>query len=302
MMTIQEVNAKILSNGMTRKDYFDSVVDWYSQGPENFNGYFVKKLNIPYDTVSDRQKYDVYMPMRPGLYPTLILVHGGGWFTGDRSDFGLSIALPYIAHGFTVITIGYRLADEAVYPDPVNDVCKAMEQIFAHAEEYRMDVNRVAMQSGSAGTVITALAALWNKDLIKSVILRCSILDFANIRPQFEEIGLERERFAYPDQDTSIEALFMGGSTLELPDVAKACNPANHLTPDCPAFLLIHGMVDVDTPYQQSINFARAIRESSGDNSRAELILLAETGHDNGRYDDPSTFEAQLGFLKRTLA
>lgn len=301
-MTIQEVNAKILSNGMTRKDYFDSVVDWYSQGAMEFNGYFIKKLDIPYDTQSARQKYDVYMPMRPGLYPTVLLVHGGGWFTGDRSDFGLSLALPYIAHGFTVISIGYRLADEAVYPDPVNDVCKAIRQIFAHAEEYRVDVNRVGMQSGSAGTTITALAALQNPALIKSVLLRCSILDFANIRAQYEAIGLERERFTYPDQDTSIEALFMGGSTLELPEVAAQCNPANHLTPDCPKFLLIHGLVDVDTPYQQSINFAQQIREFTGDNSRAELILLAETGHDNGRYDDPSLFEAQLDFFKRTLA
>ena len=301
-MTIQEVNAKTLSNGMNRKDYFDSVADWCSQGPIDYNGYFVKKLNIPYDTASDRQKYDVYMPMKPGLYPTVLLVHGGGWFTGDRSDFGLSLVLPYIAHGFTVITIGYRLADEAVYPEPVNDVCKAIDQILSNAEDYGVDINRISMQAGSAGTTIAELAALQRKDVIKSVILRCPILDFANIRPQFVAIGLERERFKYPDEDTSIEALFMGGSTLELPETARDCNPANHLTPDCPSFLLIHGMVDVDTPYQQSIHFARAIRDVSGDYRRAELILLAETGHDNGRYDDPSTFEAQLSFLKRTLA
>ena len=300
-MTIQEVNAKTLSNGMNRKDYFDSVVDWYSQGPMEYNGYFDKIVNIPYDTVSDRQKYDVYMHKLPCLHPTLILVHGGGWFTGDRSDFGLSGVLPYIAHGFNVVTIGYRLADEGVYPDPVDDVCKALDQILDRAEEYRIDKTRLAMQAGSAGTVIAALAALRRKDVIKSVILRCSILDFVGIRPQFEAIGLERERFHYPDQDTSIEALFMGGSTLELPEVAAACNPSNHLTPDCPQFLLIHGMVDVDTPYQQSINFANKIREVSKDVNRAQLVLLPETGHDNGRYDDPSTFEAQLNFLKRTL-
>ena len=300
-MTIQEANAKTLSNGMNRKDYFDSVVDWYSQGPMEYNGYFDKIVNIPYDTVSDRQKYDVYMHKYPSLHPTLILVHGGGWFTGDRSDFGLSGVLPYIAHGFNVVTIGYRLADEGVYPDPVDDVCKALEQILDRAEEYRIDKTRLAMQAGSAGTVIAALAALRRKDVIKSVILRCSILDFVGIRPQFEAIGLERERFKYPDEDTSIEALFMGGSTLELPDVAKDCNPSNHLTPDCPQFLLVHGMVDVDTPYQQSIDFANNIRAVSGDVDRAQLVLLPETGHDNGLYDAPSTFETQLNFLKRTL-
>ena len=64
---------------------------------------------------------------------------------------------------------------------------------------------------------------------------------------------------------------------------------------------MIHGLEDVDTPYLQSVEFTEAVRSRSGDPARAELVLLPETGHDNGRYDDPSTYELELDFLRRVL-
>lgn len=301
IMNMEQINAKVLSNGMTRAQYYDSLNREFEQNPRVYNGYFNKITDIPYDTQSERQKYDVYMPKYPGKYPAIIRIHGGGWFMGDRSDFNMGTALPFLPHGFTVISIGYRLANEAVFPDPVLDVCKALKHIVAHAEEYQLDPHRMALMSGSAGTPIAALAALWNPSMIRSVMLRCSILDFKNMRSQFEEIGLQRERFDYPDEDTSIEALFMGGSTLELPEVAEQVDPKNHITKDCPKFMLLHGLTDIDTPYIQSVNFANQIKRVTGDDSRVELTLFPNTGHDNGLYDHPSTFEAQLDFFRRTL-
>ncbi len=300
-MDMKELNARVLSNGMTRSEYYDSLNRDFTQDPLDYNGYFIKKLNIPYGDQSDRQKYDVYMPMGRGKHPAVIWVHGGGWFMGDRSDFAMGLALPYVAHGYTVVSIGYRLANEAVYPDPVNDVCAALKQIVERADEYDIDPARIGIQSGSAGTTIAALAALRHPDILKSVILRCPILDFAKISDQYKAIGLKRERFTPPETDTSIEALFLGGSVLELPEMAADANPTNHLTKDCPNFLLIHGLVDVDTPYLQSIHFAEDIVKATGDESRVQLVLLPETGHDNGHYDDAETFELQLDFLKRTL-
>ena len=301
IMDVQKLNEKVLSNGMTRKEYYDSLNRDFTQDPRVYHGAFVKLTDIAYDTASDRQKYDVYMPMNPGKYPTIIWVHGGGWFMGDRSDFAMGYLIPFIAHGYTVVSIGYRLADSAVFPDPVHDVSKALRQIVQRADEYRIDPARICLMSGSAGTTITALAALWNADIVRAAILRCSILNFSDMRMQFEKLGLQRERFDYPDEDTSIEALFLGGSTLELPEAALRCNPAGYLGPDCPYFLMIHGLEDVDTPYLQSVEFTEAVRRKSGDPTRAELVLLPETGHDNGRYDDPETYELELDFLRRVL-
>lgn len=301
-MDMTVCNRRVLSNGMTRADYYAGLNRDYTQDPRVYNGAFEKRLDIPYGTESARQKYDVYMPLNPGRYPAIVWIHGGGWFMGDRSDFALGYLLPFIAHGFTVVSIGYRLADEAVFPDPVHDVSAGLRQVLDRAEEFRIDPDRVSLMSGSAGTTITALAALWNPGLVRSVILRCSILNFPDMRAQFAQLGSRRERFTYPDEDTSIEALFLGGSTLELPEAAAAANPANYLDQRSPYFLLIHGLEDTDTPYLQSVEFAEAVRQKSGDPDRAQLTLLPETGHDNGRFDDPSTYELELEFLRRTLA
>ena len=99
IMDVQKLNEKVLSNGMTRKEYYDSLNRDFTQDPRVYHGAFVKLTDIAYDTASDRQKYDVYMPMNPGKYPTIIWVHGGGWFMGDRSDFAMGYLIPFIAHG-----------------------------------------------------------------------------------------------------------------------------------------------------------------------------------------------------------
>jgi len=135
---------------------------------------------------------------------------------------------------------------------------------------------------------------------IKAVILKCSILNFASIRTQFEEIGISRKRFKYPDEDTSIEALYLGGTILECKEKCIASNPAKYLNADSPPFLLIHGLDDVDTPYLQSVEFAGEIREKSGAD-KVSLILFKDTGHDNGMYDLDSTFDLQLDFLGKYL-
>ena len=53
--------------------------------------------------------------------------------------------------------------------------------------------------------------------------------------------------------------------------------------------------------YLQSVEFAGMIREKSGDLHRAQVELLPETGHANGRFDDSSTFELELRFLRESL-
>ncbi len=301
MESMEACNARRLSNGMTRLEYYRSLNRDFTQEPRVYYGAFEKRVDIAYAAASARQKYDVYMPLNPGRYPTIVWIHGGGWFMGDRSDFAMGYLLPFIAHGYTVVSIGYRLAEEAVFPEPVYDVLEGLKHVLQRAEEFRIDRERICLMSGSAGTTLAALAALWNPEPISAVILRCPILDFTGMRKQFEQLGIRRTRFPYPDEDTSIEALFLGGSTLERPEAAAAANPAGYLDQRCPRFLLIHGLEDEDTPYLQSVEFAGMIREKSGDLHRAQVELLPETGHDNGRFDDPSTFELELRFLRESL-
>ncbi len=300
---------RLLSNGLTREEYLKSLYEKFSQPlikyPKQANTR--EWLDVPYSDLSSRQKINIYTPESKGPHPLLVWIHGGAWFMGDRSDFALSHTLPFLKYGYAIASIGYRLADETIFPGQVEDAVAAINFLKKHAVEYQLDGDRFAVMSGSAGTNIAALAALKAnvgsvipEYDIKAVILRCPILDFTSIRRQFEEIGLSRERFDYPDEDTSIEALYLGGSTLELREKCKASDPANHLYPDMPAFLLMHGLVDIDTPYLQSVGFAESISKAAGE-EKVKLVLFPDTGHDNGLYDADSTMELMLEFLKTHL-
>lgn len=301
-------DAMLLSNGLTRTEYLKTLQGMFIQPPIKYPKQAGEEwLDIPYANTSNKQKMNIYVPEGEGRFPTLIWIHGGGWFMGDRSDFALSYAFPFLKHGYAVVSVGYRLADEAIFPDPVKDVMLAVSYLKKHASEYLLDEERFAVISGSAGTNIAALAAL-KADIadteqdysVKVVILKCSILDFASIRKQFEEIGISRKRFSYPDEDTSIEALYLGGTIQECEEKCNASNPARYLKSDSPPFLLMHGLDDVDTPYLQSVEFANEIKATAGAD-KVKLILFQDTGHDNGMYDLDSTFELQLDFLRKHL-
>ena len=62
--------------------------------------------NITYLTANNFDaKLDVYMPRSPGLKPTLIYIHGGGWHHGSREGadgilpISVLAALPYMGDG-----------------------------------------------------------------------------------------------------------------------------------------------------------------------------------------------------------
>ena len=299
-MNMDKYDSMVLSNGMTRKQWLASMA--YKQDPVACEGNFRSIVDVSYGTESDRQKYDVYMPAEPGVYPLIFRVHGGGWFTGHRADKKMIHYARFAEHGYVVISIGYRLGHEAVFPGPVEDVWNGMCHALERAEEYGIDPTRVGVIASSAGTPITSLLALQHPDVIKAAIMEESALDFAAMRSHFEALGRQRKAYFYPDEDTSIEALYLGGSVLQVPEVVEQAMPGNHITPEAPYFMLIHGLEDVTTPYLQSVEFARKLCAVTGDDNRAEVVLLPGTAHAfNHLWLSPRVFDWKLDFLRRHL-
>jgi acetyl esterase/lipase len=243
----------------------------------------------------------VYLPEGEGPFPTLILVHGGGWYTGDRSDRWLPSAFPFVENGFALVSVGYRLADEAVFPDPVEDVVRAVEQISRSGERYGLDIARIGIIGGSAGANLAAHAALRCAS-IKAALIQCPPLDFSAYRAQFAQAGLVREGSSMPEEDTSYEAMYLGGSILELPDRAKDANPANHLSGHIPPMLLVHGTADSVVPYLQSVSFLQTLNRAAQDESRATLISIAGGDHDSPASDQNGLLEQKLAFFRTHLA
>jgi acetyl esterase/lipase len=100
-------------------------------------------------------KLDFY---RPGLAkdvkakprPCVIVIHGGGWDGGDRKQ--LDAWNPrWVAQGYAVAAISYRLAPQSIWPAQREDVLAAIAWLKANAARLEIDPTRFVLLGRSAG-------------------------------------------------------------------------------------------------------------------------------------------------------
>ena len=106
---------------------------------------------------------DLAMPHAPatGLRPALVIVHGGGWAAGDKTDEVYQTMMKEYAHlGYVTINVNYRLTREAEFPACIEDVKCAVRWLRAHAEEYQIDPDRIGAYGHSAGAHLALMLAM----------------------------------------------------------------------------------------------------------------------------------------------
>ena len=102
---------------------------------------------------------DVYLPPEDGVGRTaVLLLHGGGWQQGDRSQLkGYGIALARF--GYVCVCSEYRLSQERSWPAQLNDVKAAMRWLRANAARLGVDENRICVSGNSAGAHLALMLA-----------------------------------------------------------------------------------------------------------------------------------------------
>jgi acetyl esterase/lipase len=118
------------------------------------------------DLVYDRPEgqplaLDVYRPAKAGRAPALLIVHGGGWLTGDRA-MERPLARQLAARGYVAVPVSYRLGTAGRFPAPLHDLKAAVRWLRAHADDYGIDPARIAVAGGSAGGTLAALVGATN--------------------------------------------------------------------------------------------------------------------------------------------
>lgn len=104
---------------------------------------------------------DIFRPDDEKIYPALLMIHGGGWNSGDKS-LQVPMAQQIAKNGYVTIPVEYRLIPEAVYPAGLHDVKTAIRWVRAHAAEYGIDPDRIAVSGCSAGAQLATLAGVTN--------------------------------------------------------------------------------------------------------------------------------------------
>jgi acetyl esterase/lipase len=96
--------------------------------------------------------------------PVLYWMHGGGMVIGSVDlDDGL-LANAVDRHGFTAVSVDYRLAPEHPDPTPIEDCYAGLSWISSHADTLQIDPDRIAVGGPSAGGGLAAGLALLARD------------------------------------------------------------------------------------------------------------------------------------------
>lgn len=101
---------------------------------------------------------DFYYAQARGPAPCVLVIHGGGWDSGDRGQF--TAFNEYLARcGFAVAAIDYRLAPRFPWPAQRDDTHAAWAYLRAHGAELGLDPTRFVLLGRSAGGQIAEAVA-----------------------------------------------------------------------------------------------------------------------------------------------
>ncbi len=238
-------------------------------------------------------RLDAQTPDGPGPFPVVVVVHGGGWSSGDKADWTAPLLETLTAAGdFTWFSINYRLAPKHRWPACLEDVQAAIRWVKAHAKEFKGDPERLALLGYSAGGHLVCQAAALAKDDTRVQV----IVGLAP--PTDHEADSERRGGLSP----SMTNLLNRAKTLtdETRAVLREISPLNHVKPGLPPFLLVHGTEDKSVPYEQSVKFQAKLRDNG---VPCELITIKGAPHRITEWtkSDPTYPARVIEWLRRTL-
>jgi acetyl esterase/lipase len=111
------------------------------------------------------QRFDVYAPAgldaSHATAPLLFVVHGGGWRRGDRAARNVveHKVAHWVAQGWVVVSIDYRLLPAAPVATQIDDVAHALAAVQAQAARWGADARRTVLMGHSAGAHLVAWLA-----------------------------------------------------------------------------------------------------------------------------------------------
>ena len=179
---------------------------------------------------------DLYRTGAEGARPAIVLIYGGAWIFGSRSDMA-EIARSFAGLGYTVIAIDYRHAPRYPYPTQLHDVEDALATIARNARAWNVDVRRVALFGRSAGAELALLAAYRPQPLR----IRAAVAYYA-------PTDLVRGYLVPPKPDPAdvraILRAYIGGSPRERHAAYVAASPVTGVRPHLPTTLLAGGERD----------------------------------------------------------
>lgn len=222
-----------------------------------------------------------------GKRPAVLICPGGAYMScSDRE--AEPIALKFASMGYHAFVLRYSVYDEGKgqlqdlsvplsvkeqcqFPNPMREIGKAMLMIREHAEEWSVDMNRVAVCGFSAGAHNTAMFGVyWDKPIITEALHTTKEM----IRPAALILGYQLSDYVFMKENTgksedpmaerffeASNTAFLGSPKPEM-EILVAVSPARLVTENTPPTFLWATAKDDLVPVQHSIRMAHALADA----------------------------------------
>lgn len=194
-------------------------------------------------------KIDVFRPKakKSSGYPVVLIVHGGGWRSGNRAQH-IPLAQHLAAAGFASFTVEYRLSTEALYPAAVHDVKAAIRWIRANTRKFNIDTNKIAILGFSAGGELATFVGA-TSGLSRFEGEACNSLHSSDVQAIVDIDGTLS--FVHPEsgegddrKSTSAASYWFGFGKAENPELWKDASPLTHAANNKAPVLFLNSSVD----------------------------------------------------------
>jgi acetyl esterase/lipase len=250
---------------------------------------------------------DVFTPKEHANGLGVIFVVSGGWFSSHE---GISPAFnaPMVARGYTVFAVVHGSQPKFTIPEIVRDMNRAVRFIRHHAADYKIDPGRLGIYGGSAGGHLSLMQGTAGdegdpdaKDPVDRASSRVQAVacffpptDFLNYgKPGEDALGRGvlsgfQAPFDFHELDEARKKFVPVTDEAKIREIGRKISPINHVSPDDPPTLILHGDADTLVPIQQAESFVDKMREAKVE---AKLVVKPGAGHGwSGMDKDIETF------------
>jgi acetyl esterase/lipase len=235
---------------------------------------------------------DVYLPAGRSMLTTytVIMIHGGSWSGGDKSDFNTDIPnLKPLLGNYAIFNLNYRLANGTtiLLQQQLNDIDAAINYIYSNATKYSINTNKIAIMGASAGAHLTLLKCYKaNTDgKIKAVVDLFGPTNMAWMYNSHPVASLTQP----------IIVNVMGGTPTSSASVYTSGSPINFVTSTVPPTIIFHGTADPIVPISESINLQAKLQLAGVTN---QYITYTGESHGWTGANLTDTYTKAVAFIK----
>jgi acetyl esterase/lipase len=197
----------------------------------------IKIKDLVYKKLETRVLHlDAFYKKENTKLPAVILIHGGGWKSGNKSQMQI-MAQEIASKGYSCFAIEYRLSPEAKYPAAIFDVKTAIKFIKANAEKFNVDPSRIAVLGCSSGGQMAALIGTTNEN--SAFEDKGDWNQNAKVQAIIDMDGILA--FKHPEsQEGKVASLWLGGTYEEKPETWQQASALTHTDQNTPPILFIN--------------------------------------------------------------